>query len=165
LRRGEATTKSSALDSTQRSPRSSQWPPSHLTLRSAAKNSASSALNPNSEVELEHSRRSGRGARVYDPQRIATAEGSGTILTRIRYGALRLTDPRSVRKVSARASTVSASNSEFGLRNLRRPRRGWEIARQGRMGFVAQAMAWCFTEQVWPPRQKSLRLRTVARLR
>jgi hypothetical protein len=77
-------------------------------------------FNPNSEVKVEPGRRSGRGTRVYDPQHIVTAEASGTILTRSRCGALRVTDPRSVRKVSARASTASASISEFGFSSTRK---------------------------------------------
>ena len=51
-------------------------------------------INPKSEVELANDRGSGRGARVCDPQRIATPEGSGKILTPTTAAALRVTDPR-----------------------------------------------------------------------
>ena len=85
-------------------------------------------LNPKSKVELANDRGSGRGARVCDPQRIATPEGSGKILTPPTADALRVTDPRSAGKASAPVRTKSASISESGLNAApRREETGGEI--------------------------------------
>ena len=85
-------------------------------------------LNSNSEVELANDRGSCRGARVCDPQRIATPEGSGKILTHTTADALRVTDPRSAGKASAPVRTKSASISESGLNAApRREETGGEI--------------------------------------
>ena len=69
-------------------------------------------LDPNSEPRRSPNRRNGFGARVCDPQRIATPETFGSALPRTFAKVLRVTDPRSVRNVNARSSTDSASISD-----------------------------------------------------
>ena len=65
-------------------------------------------LYPTTEVELETDRRSGCGARVCDPQRIARAAGSGKTLIHILAAALRVTDPRCFRNLAAVVTVAMA---------------------------------------------------------